>query len=97
MNNFTIEQYDEAIEALKSARQQLIDGTTNKGCAVCGGSCDPDYCGHNPLYAMKLCETISKQSDELHDTLHQMAGVNTFMGERYGVARVVTPKGESDE
>lgn len=88
---FTIEQYDRAIRHLQDARQQLIDGTQDQGCNVCGGCCHPDHCGHNPLYAQYLCNTISDQANELHETLHRMAGFDTYMGEPVGVARVKAP------
>lgn len=88
---FTVEQYDKAIEALKCARQQLIDGTQGKGCSVCGGTCHPDQCGFNPLYAQYLCNHIGEQSKEMHETLHLMSGFHTYMGESVGVARVVSP------
>jgi len=89
---FTEEQYDKAIGALKSAKQQLIDETQDQGCAVCGGSCHPDQCGWNPLYAQYLCNQMSEQSNDLHNTLHKMSGFHTFMGESVGIASVIFNK-----
>lgn len=88
---FTEKQYDDAIEALIAGKRQLLQGTQGKGCDICGGSCHPDQCGHNPLYAMHLCETIAKQSEGLHQTLHYLMGVMTQMGEPVGPGRVVLP------
>ena len=73
MSEFTIEQYDKAIEALQLGRQQKIDETTDKGCSICGGCCHPDYCRFNPLYAMMICKTIAEQSDALHSSLHYLS------------------------
>lgn len=89
---FTVKQYDQAIEYLKSARQQHLEGTTGNGCGVCGGNCHPDTCGWNPLYAMHLCNEIRKQSSDLHETLHYLSGFNTLMGEPYGPAAVQIPE-----
>lgn len=91
MSLFTIDQYDEAIKSLQAAKQQHIDKTTGEGCSVCGGSCHPDNCGFNPLYAMHLCEETAKNSLDLHESLHILAGFHTRMGERIGVARIVKP------
>lgn len=88
---FTVDQYDKAIKALQEARKQIVDGTQDKGCAVCGGNCHPDRCGFNPLYAQYLCNQMSKQSAELHDTLHYLSGFHTYMGESVGVASVIEP------
>lgn len=88
---FTLEQYDSAIEALENARNQLLEETQDEGCSVCGGCCHPDQCGSNPLYAQYLCNLISDQSHDLHETLHRMGGYDTYMGEPVGVARVKTP------
>lgn len=89
---FSVEQYDKAIEALNCAKQQKIDGTEHLGCSVCGGDCHPEHCGHNPLYAMHLCEQVTKQSKVLHESLHEMSGVYTYMGNVTGPARVFTPR-----
>ena len=91
MTLFTVEQYDKAIEALELARKQLIESTQDKGCAICGSSCHPDRCGWNPLYAQYLCNTLSDQSRDMHNTLHRMAGFDTYMGESVGIARIVKP------
>ena len=91
MVRFTVEQYDKAIESLQEARKQLVDGTQGEGCGVCGGGCHPDLCGHNPLYAQHLCNTLTDQSYKLHDTLHRMGGFDTFMGESVGIASIVKP------
>lgn len=91
MSLFTVEQYDKAIEALTLAKQQLVEGTQGNGCAVCGGCCHPDQCGWNPLYAQYLVASISEQSGELHETLHSLCGVYTYMGEPTGAARVRKP------
>jgi len=89
---FTIDQYDQAIKALQEARQQHIDGTTGQGCSVCGGNCHPDQCGFNPLYAMEICSRIANQSEALHESLHQLSGFQTYMGETVGPAKVVLPE-----
>jgi len=91
MNIFTVEQYDQAIEALQSARKQVVDETQHKGCSVCGSSCHPDFCKFNPLYAMKLCGDVSNQAHDLHQTLHELSGVHTFMGETTGIAKIISP------
>ncbi|MFA0809488.1 hypothetical protein [Microbulbifer epialgicus] len=88
---FTVEQYDTAISALQEAKKQLIEGTQDKGCGICGDCCHPDSCGHNPLYAQYLCNLVSDQSKELHNTLHYLGGFDRFMGESVGVARVIKP------
>lgn len=87
----TVEQYDKAIEALQAARQQAIDGTQSEGCSVCGGSCHPDQCSFNPMYAVMLCKAIAQESEALHNSLHYLAGFETRMGEGVGPAHVVTP------
>jgi len=98
MNLFTVEQYDKAIENLKEARKQLIDGVQGKVCCgVCGGNCHPDMCGHNPLYAQYLCNQFSQQSQALHITLHRLSGFDTYMGEPVGIARVVSPQPTSNK
>lgn len=92
---FTVSQYDEAIEALQNARQQILDNTADQGCSVCGGNCHPDSCGFNPLYAMHLCQQIKIQSNELHETLHTLSGYDSMMGETTGPAKIVMPGGGS--
>lgn len=88
---FTIEQYDSAIEALQLARKQKVENTESIGCFVCGGNCHPDYCGHNPLYAMKICSEVSEKSNQFHGLPHELSGFQTYMGEPTGPARVVVP------
>lgn len=88
---FTVEQYDQAIEALQAARQQAIDGNYLEGCGVCGDDCNPHQCRHNPLFAMQMCQMLSQQSDQLHSTLHFLAGYDTRMGEQVGPAAVSVP------
>lgn len=87
---FTRAQYDEAAESLKAASTQLEpDG---RPCAICEDTGHMAWgCGRNPLLAMRLCERIARESDALHDTLHFLAGHETYMGEQVGPARVVVP------
>jgi len=85
----TVAHYDKAIEHLQLARQQKIDGTESQGCSVCGGCCHPDQCGHNPMYAVVLCQRMAEESRALHDSLHYIAGFNTLMGEQVGPASVI--------
>lgn len=89
---FIDRQYQEAIEALTAARTQLEpDGHC---CAVCGDSGHMAFeCGHNPLLAMWMCEQISHEAYQLHETLHQLAGFNFHMGEQLGPAKVHMPAG----
>lgn len=93
MGLFTVQQYDEAIESLKIARQQLLSGNQSSGCGVCGGNCHPDQCGRNPLYAMKLCADVDKMTRDLHDQLHHIA-LRTHMGEAVGFSRVILPEND---
>jgi hypothetical protein len=88
---FTAEQYDAAIQALQDGKTQLApDGDP---CHIChGGGHQAWECGFNPLYAMSLCETLADQSDDLHTTLHYLAGFDRRMGEREGPAKVVCPE-----
>lgn len=88
---FTEEQYDKAIQALKDAKK-VFDKDYKGGCPVCGGDCLPHQCGHNPLYAMKMCEEISEASEELHHKLHVLSGVHTYMGEPIGPNAIKVPK-----
>jgi hypothetical protein len=87
---FTEQQYDKAVEALTLGRTQLApDGLC---CAICGdGGHQAWECGHNPLYAMACCEGVAKSSGDLHENLHLMMGVRTYMGETVGPANVVLP------
>lgn len=91
MGLFTIDQYNKAIDALREAKQQLMDGTQHRGCSICHGDHHPDNCGMNPLFAQHLCTTISEQAKEMHDTLHLMTGYVTYMGEGVGVSRIKKP------
>lgn len=92
MNKISVKQYDAAINALKLARKQKIDGTEGNGCSICGGSCHPDQCSHNPMYAITCCKNIANTSQALHEQLHYLSGFNTFMGEQIGPASVVPPE-----
>lgn len=91
MIEFTVAQYDKAIEDLQAARNQKIENTWMNGCSICGGCCHPDTCGFNPLYAMAICSDIASISESLHKSLHYAMGVNTLMGESIGPAKVVMP------
>lgn len=88
---FTENQYNQAIGALKDAREQLVpDGNS---CSCCGDSGHQAFeCGHNPLVAMVICISISKQAEALHETLHMLSGHVTYMGEMVGPAKVVLPE-----
>lgn len=90
---FTAEQYDAAIQALQDGKTQLQpDGDP---CHIChDGGHQAFECGFNPLYAMALCETLAKQSGDLHETLHYLAGFERWMGESVGPAKVVCPEAE---
>ncbi len=91
---FTQQQYDEAIANLQLAKQQLEPDARN--CVICHDSGHMAFeCGHNPLVAMQICKNIAKQSDELHETLHYLAGYNQHMGEQVGPRKVVVPDGTS--
>lgn len=85
---FTVEQYDLAIKALQEARDQTARGKECEGCNICGDAHPVYECGFNPLVAIEMCAAIAKQSDELHASLHELAGYNTFMGEQRGPAKV---------
>lgn len=91
---FTAEQYDAAIQALQDARTQLVpDGDP---CHIChDGGHQAWECGFNPLYAMALCETLAQQSDDLHQTLHWLAGFEHRFGQPSGAARVLCPEPET--
>lgn len=66
---FSRAQYENAIDALRDAMEQLKpDG---RCCVICHDSGHQAWeCGHNPLVAMAICEAIAKSSGELHDQLH---------------------------
>ncbi len=87
---FSVQQYDEALEALTLARHQLEpDGNP---CAVCGDSGHMAWeCGHNPLLAQVLCQQIARDSDALHETLHHLAGHDFAFGVQRGPAKIVGP------
>lgn len=91
---FTAEQYDAAIQALQDGKTQLQpDGDP---CHIChDGGHQAWECGHNPLYAMALCEAITKQSRDLHETLHYLAGFDHWMGEPVGPGKVLAPDPEA--
>jgi len=91
---FTIEQYELAIEALTTAKTQHEVGNHQMGCSICGDAHGVDECGMNPLLAMKMCEDLAKKSEQLHETLHELSGYRTYMGETSGPARIVL-RGES--
>jgi hypothetical protein len=66
---FTASQYDQAIAALRDAREQLVpDGYC---CRICNDTGHQAWeCGHNPLLAMATCEGIARSAMALHDRLH---------------------------
>lgn len=68
---FTKEQYQQAIRHLHDGLTQLQpDGHC---CAICGDSGHQAWeCGHNPLYAMAVCEGIARRATEIHDRVHDM-------------------------
>lgn len=88
---FTHRQYVEAIDSLQSAMRQLEpDGNP---CACCGDSGHLAYeCGHNPLLAMLLCQQIATESEQLHETLHRLAGFDSAFGVQLGPAKVMLPE-----
>lgn len=87
---FTEYQYDQAIEAMQLAKQQLDpDGHC---CAVCGDSGHMAFeCGANPLVAVAMCREMAKGADELHETLHRIAGYDQSFGVQLGPARMHLP------
>lgn len=92
---FTTEQYDAAILALSDGKRQLEpDG---RDCEVCGDSGHMAFeCGHNPLVAVAVCRDIANHSEQLHTTLHRLAGYDISFGVQIGPAKVVMP-GPDDE
>lgn len=88
---FTRTQYLVAMQSLADGLTQLEpDGLC---CSICGDSGHQAFeCGHNPLFAMKMCELISTQSGKLHDILHYLAGYETSFGVQVGPSRVVMPE-----
>jgi hypothetical protein len=87
---FTAYQYDKAIEALNDAKKQLEpDGNC---CSVCGDSGHMAYeCGFNPLVAVAVCKGLATDAENLHETLHFLAGHEQAFGVQLGPARVVVP------
>jgi len=68
---FTAAQYDAVMEALTAAKEQLApDGQC---CRIC---CDTSHqaweCGHNPLYAMAVCDALVIPAIKLHERLHEI-------------------------
>lgn len=91
---FTKRNYEEAIENLKAAMEQLEPDGRN--CAICGDSGHQAFeCGHNPLFAVRMCQQIAEQAEELHQTLHSLAGWNQAFGEQLGPKKVTMP-GDSE-
>jgi hypothetical protein len=90
---FTTQQYDEAIENLRLAKEQLEpDGNS---CSICTDSGHMAFeCGSNPLVAMVMCEQIAKGAEQLHEMLHTLAGFNFHMGVQLGPRRINVPDGE---
>lgn len=85
---FTTQDYKTAIENLRLGMTQLEpDGDD---CAICGDvGHQAMECGRNPLVAQSICVSLAKQSDALHETLHALAGYNSYMGETTGPAAVI--------
>ena len=82
---FTKEQYERAIQALTDGMTQLEPNGDN--CHIYHDSGhSADACGFNPLVAVSICKNIAEQSEQLHDTLHYLAGFETCMGEQVGPA-----------
>ena len=66
---FSEHQYDQAIEALGSAREQLVPDACC--CRICHDTGHMAWeCGHNPLRAAAICEDLSQQAELLHTRLH---------------------------
>lgn len=69
---FGVNQYDKAIEALRDGRDQLKPDA--RCCTVCHDTGHQAWeCGHNPLYAMAVCEGLVKRANELHDRMHEVS------------------------
>ncbi len=67
--SFTIAQYDAAIEALVAAKEQLV--SDGQCCRICHDTEHQAWeCGHNPLYAMRVCDALVIPSLRLHEQLH---------------------------
>jgi succinate dehydrogenase/fumarate reductase-like Fe-S protein len=66
---FTAAQYDAAIEALVAAKGQLEPDA--QCCRICHDTGHQAWeCGHNPLYAMHVCEDLVPDASKLHEELH---------------------------
>lgn len=66
---FTAAMYDAAIEALVAAKGQLEPDA--RCCRICHDSGHQAYaCGHNPLYAMHVCEDLVRDARKAHERLH---------------------------
>lgn len=69
---FGVNQYDKAIEALLEGRDQLQPDSLC--CRICHDSGHQAWeCGHNPLYAMAVCNGLVKRANELHDCMHEVS------------------------
>lgn len=91
---FTKRNYEEAIANLQAAMEQLEPDGGN--CAVCGdGGHQAFECGHNPLFAVLMCQQIAQQSEALHQTLHSLAGWDFAFGEQLGPRKAIMP-GDSE-
>lgn len=88
---FTDHQYAQAIEALQAARQQLEPDGNH--CSICTDSGHMAWeCGFNPLVAVALCVNIAKESEQLHETLHYLAGFDQAFGVQLGPRKCVLPE-----
>jgi len=90
---FTRAQYEEVLANIKDAMLQLEpDG---RCCTICHDTGHMAWeCGRNPLLAMAMCEQIAQHSEQLHETLHSLAGHNFSMGVQTGPARIIVPDGK---
>ena len=88
---FTTHQYNQAIQALESAKTQIHpDGNP---CAICGDTGHQAFsCGMNPLVAVSICRMLATESYALHETLHYLAGFDQQFGEQVGPAKVIVPE-----
>ncbi len=93
---FTAKQYDEAMDNLRLAKEQLEpDGNC---CSVCGDSGHMAFeCGFNPLVAVEICRHIAQTSAALHDQLHYLSGFDNAFGVQLGPAKVIMPADEPVE
>ena len=90
---FTEKQYEEAIKNLQLAKAQLVPDGNN--CSICedGGHMAWE-CGHNPLLAVVLCNDVADLSENLHETLHILAGYDSMLGVPIGPAAIHRPQPE---